>query len=452
MPTLTFYGGAGEIGGNKILLEDKDAKVYLDFGQSFDFGEKYFYENLQPRTVNGLECYFEFGLVPKVPKLYNKDILSLTDLPYEAPDIDGVFISHNHSDHTGHLPFLDENIPVHMGHGTYRVMDIYQKLYPSFCKTGEHHNLNLFKSNDEISVKHLTFNPIHVEHSVPGAYGYIIDTSQGNIVFTGDFRRHGPKKEMTEEFIKKAAKSKPYCMLCEGTRMTPDPEKQYSEEQVYNKAKEVIQDSRGIVFTNFAMTNVDRFRSMYQATIDAGRTFVMDTRMAYVIENLRDKIELPDPLTDENIKVYFRLAKSCKFIEKDYFTWERAYMENMITHKEIREQQKDYVMFTNFNKLMELVYLQPEKSDYIYSSSEHFLEGEDNAAMREVLYRWLDHFGITLHKTHCSGHAAKSDIEYAIKKIDPDILIPIHTQTPEEFRKIHDNVKIPEKEGIIDLN
>ena len=38
MTTLTFYGGAGEIGGNKILLEDKDAKVYLDFGQSFDFG------------------------------------------------------------------------------------------------------------------------------------------------------------------------------------------------------------------------------------------------------------------------------------------------------------------------------------------------------------------------------------------------------------------------------
>ena len=35
MVSLTFYGGAGEIGGNKILLEDKDAKIYLDFGEEY---------------------------------------------------------------------------------------------------------------------------------------------------------------------------------------------------------------------------------------------------------------------------------------------------------------------------------------------------------------------------------------------------------------------------------
>ena len=36
MISLTFYGGAGEIGGNKILMETGQAKVYLDFGESFD--------------------------------------------------------------------------------------------------------------------------------------------------------------------------------------------------------------------------------------------------------------------------------------------------------------------------------------------------------------------------------------------------------------------------------
>ena len=35
MTSLTFYGGVNEIGGNKILLEDKDTKVFLDFGMSF---------------------------------------------------------------------------------------------------------------------------------------------------------------------------------------------------------------------------------------------------------------------------------------------------------------------------------------------------------------------------------------------------------------------------------
>jgi hypothetical protein len=31
-----------EISGNKILLEDKNAKIYLDFGEEFNFGKEYF--------------------------------------------------------------------------------------------------------------------------------------------------------------------------------------------------------------------------------------------------------------------------------------------------------------------------------------------------------------------------------------------------------------------------
>jgi len=42
MPSLTFFGGVNEIGGNKILLEDKDTKIFLDFGESFSFGKEFF--------------------------------------------------------------------------------------------------------------------------------------------------------------------------------------------------------------------------------------------------------------------------------------------------------------------------------------------------------------------------------------------------------------------------
>ena len=234
--------------------------------------------------------------------------------------------------------------------------------------------------------------------------------------------------------------------------MTPDPEKQYTEEQVYEKVKGIIQDAKGLVFANFAMSNIDRFKSFYKATVENNRILVLDTKMAFILDNLREKIsELPDPKTDKNIKVYYRLAKSCSFCETDYYKYEREYMQNMITFKEIKERQSDFVILTNFNKLMELVYIQPEKAEYIYSSSEHFLEGEDNEDMRTVLYNWLNHFNINLHRAHCSGHASKSDIEYAIKKIKPEILIPIHTQNPEEFKKIHDNVIIPEKGKTINL-
>ena len=57
--TLTFYGGVNEIGGNKILLEDKKVRIFLDFGRSFTLGEDYFTGWLTPRAINGLGDYFE---------------------------------------------------------------------------------------------------------------------------------------------------------------------------------------------------------------------------------------------------------------------------------------------------------------------------------------------------------------------------------------------------------
>jgi len=41
MTSLTFYGGVNKIGCNKILLQDKDTNVFLDFGMSFGKRGKY---------------------------------------------------------------------------------------------------------------------------------------------------------------------------------------------------------------------------------------------------------------------------------------------------------------------------------------------------------------------------------------------------------------------------
>jgi hypothetical protein len=76
MVKLIFYGGVNEIGGNKILLEDKGTKIFLDFGQSFTFGSEFFASWLQPRGINGLGDYFEFNPLPKISGLYSKEMLA----------------------------------------------------------------------------------------------------------------------------------------------------------------------------------------------------------------------------------------------------------------------------------------------------------------------------------------------------------------------------------------
>ena len=99
-------------------------------------------------------------------------------------------------------------------------------------------------------------------------------------------------------------------------------------------------------------------------------------------------------------------------------------------------------MHLGFFRLMELIYIKPEHSDFIYSMSEHFLEGDDNEEQRVIWENWMKHFGISFHKAHCSGHASQIDIIEAVKKVNPKVLIPIHTVSAEEFKKVHGNVRV----------
>jgi len=75
MTSLTFYGGVDEIGGNKILLEDRDIRIFLDFGMSFSQSGRYFSEFLNPRKCNGVLDFIKTRLLPDLPGLYRLDYL-----------------------------------------------------------------------------------------------------------------------------------------------------------------------------------------------------------------------------------------------------------------------------------------------------------------------------------------------------------------------------------------
>lgn len=110
MTSLTFYGGVNEIGGNKILLEDKDTRVFLDFGKSFSRRARYFEEFINPRTSNGIVDFLTMGLVPDIPGVYREDLMKMAGRKPEKPEIDAVLLTHAHSDHADYISFLHEDI------------------------------------------------------------------------------------------------------------------------------------------------------------------------------------------------------------------------------------------------------------------------------------------------------------------------------------------------------
>lgn len=74
MTSLIFYDGVNEIGGNKILLEDNDTRVFLDFGKGFSRRAKFFEEYINPRVANGIEDFLTIESFPDI-----KDFIGMID-------------------------------------------------------------------------------------------------------------------------------------------------------------------------------------------------------------------------------------------------------------------------------------------------------------------------------------------------------------------------------------
>jgi len=441
MVSLRFYGGVGEIGGNKILLEDKDTRVFLDFGQSFSFGQDYYTGYLAPRNSCYLKDCFEFGLLPKIGGLYSEKELSCTNLKYTSPEIDAILLSHAHFDHCAHLELADSKIPVYCGQTTKIFLEAMEETGGQ--KFGEH-EFRLFRTGDKFKVNSLEVEPIHVDHSIPGAYGYLLHTSEGCVVYTGDLRMHGPMGEMTHEFILKASKEKPIALITEGTRVSPEEtRKPHTEAYVKEKSAELVSAQKNMSITTFYGRDIDRINTFYSVAKESGRKFAISTKTAYLLDKLSKdgRLKVPSPLKDGTIGVYLRRKKSGNYEEKDYFLWERPYLSNPVYSEEIKKSQADYLLSLNLFEFGELIDLQPkEGSLFIHSMSEPFSE-EDVA--EEVKQNWVSHFKLKFQQLHASGHCKGEEVGAIVKEINPKSVFPVHTEHPELFSGYSKRAVIP---------
>jgi ribonuclease J len=315
----------------------------------------------------------------------------------------------------------------------------------TFTPLGEH-PYQTFRTGDAIEIDQLKVEPIHVDHSIPGAYGFIIHTSKGKIVYTGDLRAHGPKREMTEEFIEKACECKPVAMISEGTRIVEKrPRANYSESEVKEKSNEIVSGTNKIVFVTHHGRDIDRFRTMYEVARQNDRKIVIFPRLAYLLKKLveDEHLDFPDPLKDNNILVYFRRKKTGTFIEEDYYVWERTFMQRMVTADDVRENQGGLVMDLDFFQFGELIDIKPDRgSHFIHSMSEPFSEEDIED---QVMHNWLNHFKIKFHQLHASGHMNRQELMEMIERINPKKVFPVHTENPAFFKKTKKKTVVIEK-------
>jgi ribonuclease J len=424
--TLTFYGGVNEIGGNKILLQDRAIKVFFDFGMSFALKKQYYSPPfLSPKSEKSLQ---EFGILPKIEGIYTGE---------KSSEIDAVFISHAHMDHSAYISFINREIPIHCGETTKTLLQASSEMRRAdFEFNVENIAFKPFRTGDSITIDHLKIEPIHVDHSVPGAYGFIIHTTNGAVVYTGDFRAHGAKPEMTSDFVEKAKEAEPVAVVTEATNMKGASVS--SEVEVENKLDSIVEQADGIVLADFAYTDVDRLNSFYQIAKKNGRCLAVSLRQAYLLNALRKDrgLSLPD-LNDESILI-FRKSK------KKYDKWENQIMEQypskIVDVFEVSKRQCNAILAMSFYDLEELVEIRPKAgSCFVLSASEPF--NEEMEIDFERLVNWLGHYGLPQYHVHVSGHIMPLQLKVILKQISATKVFPIHTENADLFSKFMRDAK-----------
>jgi ribonuclease J len=427
--TLTFYGGVDEIGGNKILLQDRDTRVFFDFGMSFAM-KKQFYSPpfLSPKSEKSLQ---ELGILPQISGVYKFD--------KSPPEVDAVFLSHGHLDHSAYLSFIKREIPVYCGETTRIILQALSDVRRANLEFSVSDiEFKAFRTGKKIVVDNLEIEPFHVDHSVPGAYGFLIHTSNGTVVYTGDFRDHGAKPEMTHDFVENAKKAEPTAIITEATNMTGATVS--SEPEVEDKLNRIVADTNGIVLAEFAYSDVDRLNSFFHIAKKNHRCLAVSLKQAYLLDALRKDKGLTVPALDDDGILIFRKSKK-RFDKWESQLIERYDRQNKIFDVfEVSKQQCNVVLAVSFYDFEELVPLQPEAgSCYILSASEPF--NEEMEIDYERLGNWLRHYGLPQYHVHVSGHIMPLRLKKTLREMNGKRVFPVHTENAELFARFMRDLK-----------
>ena len=152
-------GGLGEVGKNMTVYECNGDMIIVDCGLVFPDSEMFGVDMVIP----------DFTFV-----VQNKD------------KIKGLLITHGHEDHIGSIPYLLQKISLPV-YGTRLTCGLIKNKLEEFGLAGKTKFVEIVP-RQKIKLGCFTVEPIHVNHSIPDAVAFAIDSPAGTIIQTGDFK------------------------------------------------------------------------------------------------------------------------------------------------------------------------------------------------------------------------------------------------------------------------
>lgn len=400
-----IHRGAEEIGGSCVELEASSGeRVLLDLGMPLQLDED------------------ETPALPKISGLTEHDA-----------SLFGILISHAHQDHWGLVPAITQDVPVFCGDAAERIIT-----EAAFWTSGASlHASAHFHDRETFSIGPFTVTAFLADHSAFDAYSLLVEADGKRLFYTGDIRAHGRKSTLFEALIRDAPVDID-ALLMEGTHVGLGGEVIHglaSEDAVETACIQTFENTKGLVLVSYSAQNLDRLVSLYRATKQSGRDFVIDLYGASIAK-ASGNANIPQA-GFERLRVFLpgwqqlRIKESGEFWRKDEIQSCRIFEE------EIARNPERFVFTFTMASASRLVKAQAlEGAGAVWSLWSGYLD--EPRGKRYMSF--LDEHGIAMTKHHTSGHASITDLQRLAKAMDPMQLVPIHTFGGAEFENYFEDV------------
>ena len=380
---IIIHRGTHQIGGSAIEISTASTRIILDFGNELSLDEKYTPINLD---IDGVTK----GL----------------------PDCDGIVISHYHMDHLGQLISALPEIPLYMGELSKEIALIGAE-YQNRCLYLRLLGANTFRGGDAFSIGEIRIRPLVIDHSAVDSYMFVIEAEGKRILYTGDFRMHGLRHHVLHKLVDTYI-GEIDVLITEGTLLSRDADDCTSEVAVLEDISSYIQD-RKYVFIMCSSTNIDRIMGIWQ-NMPTDKVLICDAYQKRILDTVINNVYYESSLyrRHDSPLVLSKGPYPKYYMDHGFVSLVRG-TENFISH--IKEFPKDDVRI-------------------IYSMWTGYIE--ENLALKTLLETYPTYI------CHASGHVTKDDLIKFIELVNPDAIIPVHTDNPERLEELvpHRNVYV----------
>lgn len=399
---LAVIGGLEEVGRNCTMIEYDNDIVLIDMGLQFP-----------EEDMPGIDY-----IIPNISYFKGKE-----------KKIRGVIITHAHYDHIGGIPHLIPELGYPPIYGLPLTTAIIKKRQEDFhTKPLNIHNISL---NDKLRLGSLELEFFHLNHNIPDSMGVVINTPEGSIVHSGDWKfDYQPIGEPPADLqrIAQIGSRGVLALLSDSTNASQTGH-QLSESEISTNLEDIINQAPGRIIIGTFASLLSRIKQIVEICEKQGKVVAVDGF------SMKSNIEIAKQLNYMN------------FNPKTIVDMKRIgdYPNNKVVVICTGAQgEKNASLMRIANGEHRVIKLMTGDT-VVFSSS--VIPGNERTVQRlkDTLFRkGAEVIHYQMMDVHAGGHAKADDVKLMIRLLNPKYFVPIEGN----HFLLHYNARVAESVGV----